>query len=220
MRVLIGVDPHKASPTRRRYRRRETKLAEPQQCERQESVATTGSSVLGRAVPAAGAGRSSRPEGLGYLLAPAAAGGRGRGLLSTSPATLSAARVAVLGSASRRERSQRRACPPHRALRVRHSRHVAADYHSTILRMLAIRHHQLGRCAPRPCVGSRHPLQALSPAGLFRHDDRRPSPRPPRHCASINGVVARTQSQAVALGDDVVRSGRRHQRPSGRARYP
>ena len=197
MKVLIGVDPHKASHTAVAIDGEETKLAEltvratKNQSERLLGWAAAFSERRW-AIESAG--------GLGYLLAQQLVAGEE---VLDVPPTLSA-RVRVLGSGKSSKNDPNDALSTAiAALRSRQLRRVAADDHAAILRMLATRHHQLGRLRTQAVCRLHAILSSLVPGGV---SDTMSVARAETVLASVravDGVIAERKLQAGALIDDV-----------------
>jgi transposase len=200
MRVLIGVDPHKASHTAVAVDGDETKLAELRvratrnQCDRLLGWAAAFPERCW-AIESAG--------GLGYLLAQqlVAAGEE----VVDVPPTLSA-RVRVLGSGNSSKNDPNDALSTAiAALRSRRLRRVERDDQTVILRMLGDRHHDLTAlrtqavCRLHAQLGSLIPGGCSGPLTVARATALLASVRP------VDGVVAERKHQTAALVDDVVR---------------
>jgi transposase len=200
MKVLIGVDPHKASHTAVAIDGEETKLAEltvraaRNQCDRLLGWAEVFPDRRW-AIESAG--------GLGYLLAQQLVAA-GEGVVDVPP-TLSA-RVRVLGSGKSSKNDPNDALSTAiAALRGRRLRHVERDDHVAILRMLGDRHHDLTALRTQAVCRLHAQLGALIPGGCSgvltaaRATALLASVRP------VDGVVTERKHQTEALLDDLVR---------------
>ena len=198
MKVLIGVDPHKASHTAVAIDGEETKLAEltvraaKNQCER--LLGWAGVFPERRwAIESAG--------GLGYLLAQQLVAA-GEDVVDVPP-TLSA-RVRVLGSGKSSKNDPNDALSTAiAALRSRQLRRVAADDHAAILRMLATRHHQLVRLRTQAVCRLHASLAALVPGGVSGTMSVARAETVLASVRAVDGVIAERKLQAGALIDDV-----------------
>jgi transposase len=198
--VMIGVDPHKGSHTAVAVDGDERELDEL----RLRSSTKQCDVLLDWA--------DRYPErrwaiesasGLGYLLAQQLVAA-GEDVVDVPP-TLSA-RVRVLDStkASKNDPHDARSAAIV-ALRHRHLRPVVADDHTAILRMLANRHHALGRLRTQAVCRLHAQLANLKPGGLPGTFTASRARELLETVAAGNGVVAERKHQAAVLLDDVVR---------------
>jgi len=198
--VMIGVDPHKGSHTAVAVDRDENELGElslrssVKQCELLLDWADRFPQRRWAIESAAG---------LGYLLAQQLVAA-GEDVVDVPP-TLSA-RVRVLDStkASKNDPHDARSAAIV-ALRHRHLRPVVADDHSTILRMLANRHHALTRLRTQAVCRLHAQLANLKPGGLPATFTEKRARELLETVPSTNGVAAERKQQALVLLDDVVR---------------
>jgi transposase len=213
MKVLIGVDPHKASHTAVVIDATETQLDEV--TVRATKNQTTR--LLEWAAPF--------PErrwaiesagGLGYLLAQQLVAA-GEDVVDVPP-TLSA-RVRVLGSGKSSKNDPNDALSTAiAALRGRSLRAVVADDHRAILRMVADRHHDLTALRTQAVCRLHACLAALVPGGFSGVLSASRAATMLAATAATNGVVAERKAQAQALLDDVIRLDAEIKAIKGRAR--
>jgi transposase len=200
MKVLIGVDPHKASHTAVVIDNNENQLGEltvrasKNQTTRLLEWAAPFRERLW-AIESAG--------GLGYLLAQQLVAA-GEDVVDVPP-TLSA-RVRVLGSGKSSKNDPNDALSTAiAALRGRALRNVALDDHRAILRMIADRHHDLTALRTQAVCRLHARLAALVPGGLSGVLTESRATALLKAITPINGVIAERTAQAEALLDDVVR---------------
>ncbi|MBV8691447.1 MAG: IS110 family transposase, partial [Actinobacteria bacterium] len=213
MKVLIGVDPHKASHTAVAIDATETQLAELT-LRANKSQATR---LLAWAAPFPDRRWAIESAGgLGYLLAQQLVAA-GEDVVDVPP-TLSA-RVRVLGSGKSSKNDPNDALSTAiAALRGRSLRPVLADDHRAILRMVADRHHDLTALRTQAVCRLHACLAALVPGGF---SGVLSSSRATTMLAGIpvtNGVVAERKALAEALLDDVIRLDAEIKAIKGRAR--
>ena len=198
--VVIGIDPHKGSHTAVAVDRDETELDElrVRSSKKQCDVLLEWADRFGErrwAIESA--------SGLGYLLAQQLVAA-GEDVVDVPP-TLSA-RVRVLDStkASKSDPHDARSAAIV-ALRHRQLRTVAADDHAAILRMLANRHHALGRLRTQAVCRLHAQLANLTPGGLPGTLSVKRARELLETIHPVNGVTVERKHQAVELLDDVIR---------------
>src|SRR5260370_1040959 len=189
--VLIGIDPHKGSHTAVAIDRDETKLGElrlrssKQQCDRLLDWAAIFPDRRW-AIESAG--------GLGYLLAQQLVAA-GEDVVDVPPTLSSRGRVLGSGKAQKNDPNDALSTAI-AALRGRGLRHVEADDHVAIIRMLANRRHDVVALHTQAVCRLHAQLANLSPGGVC-------GPLSPARAAAllagvrpVNGVVAERKRQA------------------------
>jgi transposase len=200
MKVLIGVDPHKASHTAVAIDHNETKLCELtlRATKNQTNRLLEWAAPFPQrrwAIESAG--------GLGYLLAQQLVA-TGEDVVDVPP-TLSA-RVRVLGSGKSQKNDPNDALATAvAALRARSLRVVVPDDHRAILRMLADRHHDLTALRTQAVCRLHACLAALVPGGFSGVLSASRGATVLAGVAATDGIVAERKAQAQELLDDVVR---------------
>ena len=200
MQVLIGVDPHKRSHHAVAIDSDERRLAElsvrAAKDQTKRLLAWAARFPERRwAIESAG--------GLGYLLSQQLVAA-GEDVLDV-PATL-AARVRVLGSGRSQKNDPNDALSTAiAALRHRSLRHVHADDHRAILRMLAARHHDLGALRTQAACRLHAALAALIPGGFSGRLSAKRAATMLRSVRPSDGVVAERKAQAAELVADLRR---------------
>ena len=200
MKVLIGVDPHKASHTAVAIDATETQLAQVtvRATRNQTARLLEWAAVFPErrwAIESAG--------GLGYLLAQQLVAAE-EDVVDVPP--MLSARVRVLGSGKSSKNDPNDALSTAiAALRARSLRSVVADDHRAILRMVADRHHDLAALRTQAVCRLHACLAALVPGGFSGVLSAARAAGMLAGVVATTGVIAERKLQAAALLDDVVR---------------